>query len=139
MLLVLCTYSGCRAAAWLRHQARPPSESRAFCRLPELALRKYSHCSSYRDMCCRFPVLNSSCRGGCWAGNHRVDSQTLDACTCRMQRSELGLTLELGLLNCSYYSSNLERCCRFSGCRRATELVQKRIQKHWGRLAVASE
>eukprot|EP00959_Pyramimonas_sp_CCMP1952_P102617 2146555-Pyramimonas_sp.AAC.1 len=76
-------------------------QSFELCLLPELGLRKYSHCASYPDRAVGLVI-------------REVDLQTSDASTCRMQRSEFALTLELGLPNYSYYSNHLERCCRFS-------------------------
>eukprot|EP00959_Pyramimonas_sp_CCMP1952_P287205 6006179-Pyramimonas_sp.AAC.1 len=46
-----------------------------------------------------------------------------------MQRSELGLTLELGLPIYSYYSSHLGRCCRFSHVTRAVGELQSSYRR----------
>eukprot|EP00959_Pyramimonas_sp_CCMP1952_P445427 9325979-Pyramimonas_sp.AAC.1 len=58
-----------------------------------------------------------------------IDSKTSKTSACRIQKSELGMILELEVL--SIYARN-------SGCRRSTELLQKTIQKHRERSAVAS-
>ncbi len=56
-----------------------------------------------------------------------IDLKTSGASACGSQSSELGLLPELGPRTCSYCSSHLERCCRFSalnsGCRGAAGLV----------------
>eukprot|EP00959_Pyramimonas_sp_CCMP1952_P398531 8350806-Pyramimonas_sp.AAC.1 len=45
-----------------------------------------------------------------------------------MQKSELGLILELGLQNYSYSSSHLERCCRFTHTTRSFESYTARTE-----------
>eukprot|EP00959_Pyramimonas_sp_CCMP1952_P463945 9485764-Pyramimonas_sp.AAC.1 len=61
-----------------------------------------------------------------------------------MESSKLGLLPKLGPRNKLFVlfessSEVLSIYARNSGCRRARELVQKTIQKHGGRSAVASE
>eukprot|EP00959_Pyramimonas_sp_CCMP1952_P273992 5727503-Pyramimonas_sp.AAC.1 len=55
-------------------------------------------------------------------------SKLSGAFVCCIQRSEVGLLLELGPRSSSYSSSHLHRCSWVSvlnsGCRRATELVR---------------
>eukprot|EP00959_Pyramimonas_sp_CCMP1952_P392030 8214760-Pyramimonas_sp.AAC.1 len=57
-----------------------------------------------------------------------IHSGTSGEFACRMQRSEIGLQLELGPQNCSYCSSHLHRDCQFSvlfsSSREATELMR---------------
>eukprot|EP00959_Pyramimonas_sp_CCMP1952_P270616 5657215-Pyramimonas_sp.AAC.1 len=38
-------------------------QSSELCPLPELGPPNCSYCSSYVERCCRFPALNSGCRG----------------------------------------------------------------------------
>eukprot|EP00959_Pyramimonas_sp_CCMP1952_P123394 2579666-Pyramimonas_sp.AAC.1 len=71
---------------------------------PELGTRssararssKLLYYSSHPERCCRFSALNSGCTGAARLVIAGVDSQTLDASVCRIERSELSLILELG-------------------------------------------
>ena len=58
-----------------------------------------------------------------------IDSETSDASACRMQRSELGLILELGLPNYSYCSSHLQGSCHFTHVTRAVEELQSSYRR----------
>eukprot|EP00959_Pyramimonas_sp_CCMP1952_P427956 8962481-Pyramimonas_sp.AAC.1 len=75
---------------------------------------------------CQFSALNSGCRGATELVLTGIDSETSVASAYRIQSSELGLLPELGPRNYSYYSSHLQRWCRFSalnsGCKGAAGL-----------------
>eukprot|EP00959_Pyramimonas_sp_CCMP1952_P159912 3344577-Pyramimonas_sp.AAC.1 len=96
--------------------------------LLELGPRDYSYSSSHLERCCRFSLLNSGCRGATGLVITKIDSERSGASACRMQRSEIGLLLELGPQNYSYCSSHLDRNCRFSvrnsSSTAATELMR---------------
>eukprot|EP00959_Pyramimonas_sp_CCMP1952_P389368 8158849-Pyramimonas_sp.AAC.1 len=70
-------------------------ERSELCLLLELGPRNCSYSSSHLDRWCRFSVLNSGCRGATGLEISETDSGTSGASACRIQRSELGLLLEL--------------------------------------------